>query len=183
MGKDSLSWSQKEKKALLKTKILTVNEILSESPDKKEGNFIVMDAPDWCIVIPEIDNDFLIVKQWRHGEKHLSIEFPGGVIEKGESPEKAAARELLEETGFKTKKLVFLGKANPNPAIMANHVYFFAAKNLISTGKQDLDADEYVDFMRMPKESVYENFGNADYQHSLMMSALFRYLMHEKFNR
>ncbi len=182
MEKDSLSWTQKEKKELLKTKILTVNEIKSESPDEKTGNFIVMDAPDWCVVIPEIENDFLMVKQWRHGENRLSIEFPGGVIEKGEEPEKAAARELLEETGFKAEKMIFLGKANPNPAIMANHVYFFSAKNLVSTGKQDLDDDEYVDFMRIPKDEVCKNFGNQDYQHSLMMAALFRYFMHERFN-
>lgn len=182
MKKDELSWNQKEKKELLKTRVLTVTEITSESPDNQTGKFTVLDAPDWCVVIPVIENDFLMVKQWRHGENHLSIEFPGGVIEKGEEPEKAAARELLEETGYKAGEMISLGKANPNPAIMSNHIHFFAAKNLVPTGEQHLDDDEYVNYMRIPKDEVCKNFGNDEYPHALMMSALLRYLMHEKFN-
>lgn len=182
MKKDDLSWNQKDKKELLKTRVLTVTETTSVSPDNETGNFIVLDAPDWCIVVPVLGDDFLMVKQWRHGENHLSIEFPGGVIEKDEVPEKAAARELLEETGYKAGKMIFLGKANPNPAIMSNHVYFFAATELVSTGKQHLDDDEFVHYMKIPRTEVCKNFGNEEYPHALMMSALLKYLMHEKFD-
>lgn len=179
MKNDNLRWDPKEKKELLKTAVFTVNQVTSNSPDKKSGNFIVLDAPDWCIVIPELENDFLMVRQWRHGENSLSIEFPGGVIEKDESPEKAAMRELLEETGYKAGKMTYLGKANPNPAIMSNHIYFFMAQNLIPTGKQHLDNDEYINYMKIPKNEVFNKFGDEEYSHALMMSALFRYFMHK----
>lgn len=182
MEKDNLTWTQKEKKELLKTPVFTVNEIASQSPDNKTGKYIVLDPPDWCVVIPEMENDFLMVKQWRHGENHLSIEFPGGVIEKGEKPVKGAERELLEETGYKALEMISLGKANPNPAIMSNHIHFFLARNLVPTGKQHLDDDEYVNYMRIPKDEVCKNFGNEEYPHALMMSALLRYLVWEKEN-
>lgn len=182
MEKDDLSWTQKEKKELFQTKILSVNEIVSVSPENESGKFVVLDAPDWCVVIPELGDDFLMVKQWRHGENHLSVEFPGGVIEKGESPEAAAKRELLEETGYKAENLISLGKANPNPAFMSNHIHFFLAKNLAATGTQHLDKDEYVNYMKISKTEVCKNFGNSDYPHALMMAALLRYLMYEKFN-
>lgn len=171
-----LEWNEKEKKELLKTRVMTVCETTSISPDGEEGHFIVNDAPDWVIVIAEKDDNFLMVKQWRHGENHLSIEFPGGVIDKGETPEQAAKRELKEETGFEAGKLEYLGKMNPNPALFRNHSHFFAASNLISTGSQKLDEDEYVDYLEIPKSEVIEKMASDDYNHALMAAALLKYL-------
>ena len=81
-----------------------------------------------------------MVKQWRHAHNGLSIEFPGGVINKDEEPEIAANRELEEETGYKAGKLTYLGCANPNPALMRNRVHFFVAEDLQGNGEQNLDA-------------------------------------------
>ncbi len=175
MSDEALRWTVESKSELLKTPVFTVNQVDSLSPDKKHGNFIVLDSRDWVVVIPERNDKFLMVKQWRHGFQGISIEFPGGVIDEGESPEKAAARELKEETGFIAQTLTYLGCASPNPAIMSNRVHFFAAKDLTPTGKQDLDDDEYVEYLELPKEEVYKNMGNAEYPHALMLSALLRY--------
>lgn len=180
MENNKLFWKPISKDILLKTKVMTITEISSVSPDNQVGKYIVSDAPDWVIVIAEINDKFLMVKQWRHGENALSIEFPGGVIDSGEKPETAALRELKEETGYEAKKITYLGKANPNPALMSNHVHFFAAENLISTGVQKLDDDEYVDYFEIPTKEVYENIGNADYPHALMMSALLKYKLYKE---
>ena len=175
MAQNSLEWAEKEKGELLKTKVLTVNEITSVAPNGETGDYIVMDAPDWVIVIPELNGNFLMVKQWRHGNKSLSIEFPGGVINHGEAPEDAAKREMQEETGYSAGTLTYLGSANPNPALMRNHVHFFAAGDLIGTGIQHLDEDEFVEYMQIPIEEVYANIGSEVYPHALMMSALLAY--------
>ena len=97
---EKLTWTRGKKTTLLKTPVLDVTTIESTASDGLKGDYIVMDAPDWVIVIPDAGDTFLLVKQWRHGENALSIEFPGGVIERDETPEQAAARELAEETGF-----------------------------------------------------------------------------------
>lgn len=180
MGEENLRWRQIGKTEIKKTAVMTVNEITSVSPDGEEGKYIVTDAPDWVIVVAEKDENFLMVRQWRHGENNLSIEFPGGVIERGEEPVVAAARELKEETGFVAGKLVPLGKMNPNPALMSNHVHFFAASDLKSSGAQSLDDDEYVDYMEIPKKEVFLNMASPEYQHALMASALLRYAVHNK---
>lgn len=177
MNDEKLIWKRKDSSELLHTKVLTVNELTSVSPEGDDAKFIVLDANDWVVVIPEIEDDFLMVKQWRHGENKLSIEFPGGVIEKGELPETAARRELLEETGFEAGELKYLGKANPNPAIMSNHVHFFAASELKSAGEQNLDEEEFVEYLRISKKEVIRDFGSELYSHSLMMSALLRYIV------
>ena len=167
-----LIWTEKSKTEILKTAVFTVNETESISPEGSSGNYIVLDAKDWVVVIPSYGENFLMVKQWRHGEKRLSIEFPGGVIEKGEKPEIGAKRELKEETGFTAKTLFKLGEMNPNPALFSNHVHFFLAENLENQGEQSLDSDEYLNLIKIPKNEVYKNMGNAEYCHALMASAM-----------
>lgn len=175
MAENKLGWQEEGKKELLKTVVLTVNEIYSKGPDGVSGKYIVMDAPDWVIVVPEINGKFITVKQWRHGNRSLSIEFPGGVINPGEKAEDAAKRELEEETGYKAGKLTYLGSANPNPALMSNRVHFFAAEDLTDTGVQHLDKDEFVEYREISAEEVYAKIGSEEYPHALMMSALLKY--------
>ena len=145
-----------------------------------KSKYIVLDAPDWVIVIPELEDYFLMVEQWRHGANQLCKEFPGGVIDRGETPEQGALRELLEETGYKPNKLIKLGSMSPNPAIMNNHVHFFLAKDLEKVSQQNLDSDEYVNFFKEKKSHVINNMGSELYQHGLMASALMFYLRQEK---
>ena len=172
----NLCWKPCGKNILQKTPIGSLCEIESISPENEKAKYIVLDTPDWVIVIPELDDCFLMVEQWRHGANQICREFPGGVIDKGETPEQGALRELLEETGYKPRKLTKLGSMSPNPAIMSNHVHFFLAQDLEKVGNQDLDADEYVNFYKEKKAQVIKNMGSSVYQHGLMASALMFYL-------
>ncbi len=175
MADDQLIWHEESRKEICKTAVMTVTERESSGPNGQKGRFIVNEAPDWVAVIPVVDDSFLMVKQWRHGEQGLSIEFPGGIIEKDETPEEGARRELKEETGAKAGKLTYLGRVNANPALFSNHMYFFCAQDLELTGKQQLDNDEFVNYMKISKKEVFAKMGSKDYPHALMAAALCRY--------
>jgi 8-oxo-dGTP pyrophosphatase MutT (NUDIX family) len=142
--------------------------------------FTVLDAPDWAIVIPVLETEggrqFVMVRQWRHGAGELSLEFPGGVFEKGENAETAAARELKEETGYSAGKIQKLGEFSPNPAIMSNRVHFFLATELSSPAGQQLDEDEYVEVETHTVEEVLGGMGKPPYIHALMGTAMALYL-------
>ena len=185
MDKTNLEWKEEGRKKVFNTKIFSVWESYCKSPEAKQKNsephvFSLIDTKDWAIVIPVIENDkgkqFLMVWQWRHGLKNMSLEFPGGVFEAGENPEEAAARELYEETGYKPRKIKKIGEFSPNPAIMTNKVHFFLAENIENSGKQKLDEDEYVEAVLVDEQEVIKGMGKEPYVHALMGTALALYM-------
>ena len=173
---ENLMWKEQSSRDLFKTAVFTVPERTSTGPDGQTGKYIVANAPDWVIVIPEEKDSFLMVKQWRHGSKCLSVEFPGGVIDSGEEPEVAARRELLEETGCRAGKLTKLGQVNPNPALFSNHVHIFLAQELECTGGQSLDEDEFVNVIKVQVEQIIADMGTEQFPHALMSTALLYYV-------
>jgi 8-oxo-dGTP pyrophosphatase MutT (NUDIX family) len=142
--------------------------------------FSVLETTDWAIIIPELETErgkeFVMVRQWRHGAQELSLEFPGGVLEKGESPEAGAARELREETGYCAGKIRKLGVFNPNPAIMSNRLHIFLAQNLSAPSGQKLDEDEYVEVEIVAYNKVLNSLGKPPFIHALMGAAMTLYL-------
>lgn len=183
MEMNHLKWTEENRKQVFNCRVFSVNESYCKSPNPKDSRekpliFSVIDAKDWAIVIPVIESpkgkQFVMVWQWRHGAKSLSLEFPGGVFEPGENPEEAAARELQEETGYIAGKIKKIGEFNPNPAIMSNRVHFFLAENL-SIGMTNPDEDEYVEVALVNPEDVIKGMGKEPYIHALMGSALVLY--------
>jgi 8-oxo-dGTP pyrophosphatase MutT (NUDIX family) len=179
MKQDHLVWKEESRRAVYQCPVFTVEERGCRSPAGKAGIYTVLNTADWAIVIPVLDTgrgrQFVMVRQWRHGARELSLEFPGGVFEKGEHARAAALRELQEETGYHAGKIEKLGEFNPNPAIMSNKVHFFLAEEL-HPAEQDLDEDEYVEVAAVPWKEVLDGLGRPPYIHALMGTALALYL-------
>jgi 8-oxo-dGTP pyrophosphatase MutT (NUDIX family) len=158
--KDHLIWKEEDRKTVFTCPIFSISERVCRSPENNLKTFTVLDTSDWAIVIPVLETgrgkEFVMVRQWRPGTQELSLEFPGGVFEKGEDAITAAARELQEETGYKSDKIEKLGEFSPNPAIMSNRVHIFLARDLRQLAKQELDEDEFLDVEIVPCEEVKE---------------------------
>ncbi len=180
LSDEQLEWKTGETRTLLQTPIAQICESQAKAFDGQEHKYITINSHDWVTVIPVINSKFIMVKQWRHGEKALSIEFPGGVIDDGESPLEGAIRELREETGYSAEKMYYLGKINPNPAFMTNHFHVFAAFDLKHTDEQKLDNDEYLNYLELEQSEVFAKMGTEEMPHALMAAALLMYRQHEE---
>jgi len=177
---NNLVWEEEGRGTVFTCPIFSVGERYCRSPDGNMKTFSVLDTSDWAMVLPLLETErgkeFVMVRQWRHGARELSLEFPGGVFEKGEDAITAAKRELLEETGYRAEKIEKLGDFNPNPAIMSNRIHFFLARDLKPPLEQKLDEDEYVEVETVPCAEVLKGLGKAPYIHALMGTAMALYL-------
>jgi 8-oxo-dGTP pyrophosphatase MutT (NUDIX family) len=181
---EHLIWKEEGRREVFVCPVFSIHERFCRSPDKELKTFTVLNAPDWAIVAPVLETgqgkQFVMVRQWRHGAQELSLEFPGGVFDPGESGETAAARELEEETAYRAEKITKLGDFNPNPAIMSNHVHFFLAENLTPLTGQRLDEDEYIDVVLVPVAEALQGMGKPPYIHALTGTAAALYLLNAR---
>src|SRR5262245_58760996 len=75
-------------------------------PSGKEADWdILLGGNTVAVVALTADDQVVLVRQFRPGPGKVLLELPGGVAEDGEPPAAAAARELLEETGFEADTL------------------------------------------------------------------------------
>ena len=175
MKDDEIKWEVLSTQRIFHHSVMDILEKEERAADGQTGKYVAVHTFHWVIVIPVVDGRFVMVRQWRHGMGGITVEFPGGVMESGETPEEGGFRELLEETGYKAGKITVLGRCNPNPAIYDNTVTFVLAEDLTATGELHTDDDEFVEPLEIPVEIVTERFGSGEYCNAFVGTALALY--------
>jgi 8-oxo-dGTP pyrophosphatase MutT (NUDIX family) len=146
----------------------------------QERDFYVLESPDWVNVIPlTADNKVVMVRQYRHGTREITLEIPGGLAAPGDSPEDAARRELLEETGYEGDQLVFLGSACPQPAILNNRSITYLAKDVHLVRVPDLDDTEDIELVLVPLSEIPDLISSGDIDNAMVVLAFYWYFLRE----
>lgn len=106
--------------------------------------YYVMSYPDWInIVALTADDRLLLVRQYRHAAGRFFLEIPGGGLdERDPDSEKAARRELEEETGYIAENWQLVSTLYPNPASHTNRLHTYLATGAEPKYRQRLDAGE-----------------------------------------
>jgi 8-oxo-dGTP pyrophosphatase MutT (NUDIX family) len=148
-----------------------------ESPTTGDPHpFYRIESPAWVNVVALTEQDELVmVKQFRQGSRAVTLEIPGGLVDPGETPAVAAARELLEETGFRAGRLTSLGSINPNPALFANRCHMQVARDCIRVAEIQNSATEETIVELLPLAELHEVLRNGGIDHALVVAALYAF--------
>ncbi len=126
------------KKTFSKTKIIHKNpwwdykhDIIFNSASNIKDYYYGESNGNAIIVPITKDKKLVLIVQKRYLKNKKSVEFPSGWINKNEKPEKAAQRELQEETCYNAKNLKKIKTFEGQAGILKNTSYIFSANQLI----------------------------------------------------
>jgi ADP-ribose pyrophosphatase len=101
--------------------------------------------PGAVVILPVVDADHIcLLRNYRFVIGETLWELPAGTLEPGEPQEKAAARELLEETGYTAAKWRSLGYFYASPGVLDEKLNLFVAEEL-TPGLARPEADEQLE--------------------------------------
>ena len=105
------------------------------------------------MVVPFIENDIIFIKEYAAAIDDYMITFPKGKIDKGETIEEAANRELQEEVGYKSKEIKLIKKLYLAPGYIDHMTYVMVAKEL-SVSSLSGDEPEDLEVIRVHRDDV-----------------------------
>jgi len=123
-------------------------------PSGAVSEFDVVRHPGAILVVPLVsDSKVILLRQFRPVIGGYLYELPAGTIERGESPLACAKREIIEEAGFRAKKMTRLGEIYPVPGYSTEKIFIFKAQGLKKAYAPG-DKDEIIERIRCTKRQI-----------------------------
>ncbi|MHB9149498.1 MAG: NUDIX domain-containing protein [Thermoleophilia bacterium] len=140
----------------------------------EEHDFVVLESMDWVAVVALTeDGRLVLVRQFRHGLREVTLELPGGLIDPGMTPEQAARAELRQETGYGGGEWTELGRLAPLPAVFTNQMHVFLARGVRLQGDPEPDPAEDIAIELVLVEDARGMVARGEIVHAPMVGALF----------
>ena len=141
----------------------------------KSFKAVILEFHDWVNVVAVTpEQKIVVVKQFRFGVSKTTVEVPAGIMEKGETPEQAARRELEEETGYTSTNWQYLGWFEANAAFLNNSCHFFLALDVVKTHSVNLDEGEDISVDELSFDELNQTIEQGKMRNALSVLALSR---------
>ena len=141
--------SDKSEVLLTASKFRVVRETIATPGGKTKTREIVR-HPGACVILPLLDDGRVcLIRNWRVAVNQTLIELPAGTLEPPEPPHVTAERELIEETGYRAKKIEFLHAFFLSPGILDEKMHLYLATGL-TAGETALEEGEEIENLLVP---------------------------------
>lgn len=166
-------WTPLETEFLQDCAVFSVSRAAARSPQGDTHDFFRIDSADWVNVVPlTARGEVVMVRQYRHGLRDVTLEIPGGMVDPGEEPKVAAGRELFEETGYRAAEVVAIGATSPNPALFGNRVHTYLATGLERMGEPTNPGNEETVVELVTESELRRIVRSGGVDHALVIAAL-----------
>jgi ADP-ribose pyrophosphatase len=120
-------------------------EVVVDTTVRPDGTTIRKDVvlhPGAVVIMPLVADDRVcLIRNHRVAVGETLWELPAGTLEPGEAPDRAAVRELTEETGYTAARWRKLAEFCPSPGVLSERMHLYVARDL-TPGPLRLEADE-----------------------------------------
>ncbi len=149
---DDAAWERLGSERLLETRYFALRSDRLRLPGGAiKDPYYVLERPDAAIIFPLTGaGEVVLVRQYRPPLERMELGLPAGLVERGEEPEAAARRELLEETGYAGGAWEPIGSLASSPSLKDNWAYLYLARGVEETSAPDPDEHELVEVVKVP---------------------------------
>jgi ADP-ribose pyrophosphatase len=162
-----------DSETVFKGKVFNVRRDRVSLPDGKQTDIDVVEHRGAVTLLP-IDEQgrVWLVRQYRHPAKSELLELPAGVINKDETPEVCARREIREEIGMSAGQLLKLGEFFMAPGYSTEYMHVFLATDL-NPDPLKADEDEFLSIEKIPLAQLYQMAEQGEIRDSKTLAVLF----------
>ena len=148
-----------------------------ELPNGNLSNRDIIKHPGACAIIPFIsENEVILVEQFRKPLERTLLEIPAGKLNKNEPPITCAHRELEEETGYKAKNMIYLGKIATAPGFCDEIIHLYLATGIYE-GVKGGDEDEFTEIIKVSIEEMKEMVKKGEIIDTKSINCLCQYML------
>ena len=182
-------WKLLETEYLVNAPWLKVAKEKCELPNGKViDDFYTLWQPDWVLILARtIERKWVMTEQYRHGTGKIALEFPAGIIDKGETPEQAAIRELQEECGYrlegtptKSGMTKYLGCFPVNPDRHRGKFHVVFIDGVIKGGSTHFDSTEEIESLLLNDEELQAKMADGTFNHPLQMAGYLKFKLSQR---
>ena len=205
-------WKLLSSEYLVDAPWLKVAKETCELPNGKLiDDFYTLWQPDWVLILARTaEGKWVMTEQYRHGTGKIALEFPAGIIDKGETPEQAALRELQEECGYGIEKqcvtlseaskmrsrtgldsstplrsaqndtISYLGAFPVNPDRHRGKFHVVFIDGVEKGGSTHFDSTEDIESLLLSDEELQAKMTDGTFNHPLQMAGYLKYKLQKR---